>query len=115
MRQMEHWAHRLFPKMPFDEVIERVEKLGGKKEVQTCVKKIRLDMPILDEDFVGSEPEDDVIRNGDDIDEPPANNVNKNKPCFVFSRCFTFKFILNLSWLHKDTILILLLIVKNLV
>ncbi|KAL4227824.1 hypothetical protein ACF0H5_013261 [Mactra antiquata] len=72
MRQMEHWAHRLFPKMPFDECIERVEKLGGKKEVQTCIKKIRLDMPVLDNDFVGSEPDDDdddVVRNGDDMND----------------------------------------------
>ena len=34
MRNMEHWAHRLFPKMPFDEVLERVERLGAKREVQ---------------------------------------------------------------------------------
>jgi len=64
---MEHWGHRLFPKMPFDEVIERVEKLGAKRPVQTCMKKIRLDMPVLDEDFVGSDKEDmegdDVVRN----------------------------------------------------
>jgi len=53
--------------MPFDEVIERVEKLGAKRPVQTCMKKIRLDMPVLDEDFVGSDKEDmegdDVVRN----------------------------------------------------
>ncbi|XP_045216277.2 uncharacterized protein LOC123566353 [Mercenaria mercenaria] len=83
MRQMEHWAHRLFPKMPFDEVIERVEKLGSKKEVQTCIKKMRLDMPILDNDFVGSdqedgvrrgeEPEEDGVRRG----EEPENNVQE--------------------------------------
>ena len=34
MGQLEHWAHRLFPKMPFDAFIERLEKLGGKKEIQ---------------------------------------------------------------------------------
>ncbi|XP_060569246.1 probable serine/threonine-protein kinase kinX [Ruditapes philippinarum] len=69
MKKMEHWAHRLFPKMPFDEVVERVERLGSKKEVQTCIKKIRLDMPILTEDFVGSDQDnddDDVVRRGDD-------------------------------------------------
>mgnify|MGYP001792326375 CR=1 FL=1 len=38
MAAMEHWAHRLFPKMPFDEVVERIEKLGQKKAVQvTCL------------------------------------------------------------------------------
>ena len=39
MRNMEHWAHRLFPKMPFDEVIERVERLGAKREVQVRPNK----------------------------------------------------------------------------
>jgi uncharacterized protein YozE (UPF0346 family) len=34
MRYLEHWAHRLFPKMPFDEVLERIEKLGTKNEVK---------------------------------------------------------------------------------
>lgn len=41
MRYLEHWAHRLFPKMPFDEVLERIEKLGTKNEV-----KVRLSTPI---------------------------------------------------------------------
>ena len=35
---MEHWAHRLYPKMPFDELIERVERLGQKKDVQVIAK-----------------------------------------------------------------------------
>ena len=34
MRYLEHWAHRLFPKMPFDEVLERIERLGTKRDVQ---------------------------------------------------------------------------------
>ena len=62
----EHWAHRLFPKMTFDEVIERSERLGAKKAVQTCVKRMRLDMPILDEDFVS--------RQGDEEDADGQNN-----------------------------------------
>merc|ERR1712071_45293 len=48
MKKMEHWAYRLFPKMPFDDCIERVEKLGHKKPVQTYMKKIRMDMIDLD-------------------------------------------------------------------
>ncbi|KAM8804364.1 TIMELESS-interacting protein [Eudromia elegans] len=51
MRHMEHWAHRLFPKLQFDDFIDRVESLGNKKEVQTCLKRIRLDLPILHEDY----------------------------------------------------------------
>uniref|UniRef100_T1IWQ6 TIMELESS-interacting protein n=1 Tax=Strigamia maritima TaxID=126957 RepID=T1IWQ6_STRMM len=49
MRTMQHWAFRLYPKMNFDEFLEKVEKLGKKREVQTCVKKIRLDMLVADE------------------------------------------------------------------
>lgn len=33
MTKMEHWAHRLFPKMPFDNVLERIEKIGKTKQV----------------------------------------------------------------------------------
>ncbi|KFO81109.1 TIMELESS-interacting protein [Cuculus canorus] len=55
MRHMEHWAHRLFPKLQFEDFIGRVESLGNKKEVQTCLKRIRLDLPILHEDFANNE------------------------------------------------------------
>ena len=36
--QYEYWTHRLFPKMKFHDVIERLEKLGEKREVK--VKQI---------------------------------------------------------------------------
>lgn len=34
MQKMENWAHRLYPKVQFEEFIDRVERLGKKKEVQ---------------------------------------------------------------------------------
>nr|XP_014340575.1 PREDICTED: TIMELESS-interacting protein isoform X2 [Latimeria chalumnae] len=52
MQHMEHWAHRLYPKLQFEDFIARLETLGNKKEVQTCLKRIRLDLPILHEDFI---------------------------------------------------------------
>ncbi|XP_068881579.1 TIMELESS-interacting protein isoform X1 [Aphelocoma coerulescens] len=55
IQHMEHWAHRLFPKLQFEDFIDRVESLGNKKEVQTCLKRIRLDLPILHEDFKNNE------------------------------------------------------------
>ncbi|NXX84280.1 TIPIN protein, partial [Urocolius indicus] len=55
IRHMEHWAHRLFPKLQFEDFIDKVESLGNKKEVQTCLKRIRLDLPILHEDFASTE------------------------------------------------------------
>ncbi|GCC34815.1 TIMELESS-interacting protein [Chiloscyllium punctatum] len=61
--QMEHWAHRLYPKLQFEEFIEKVEALGSKKEVQTCLKKIRLDIPITHEDFISKE----VVENENDL------------------------------------------------
>lgn len=57
IRHMEHWAHRLFPRLQFEDFIDRVEYLGNKKEVQTCLKRIRLDLPIIHEDFVGNNDE----------------------------------------------------------
>ncbi|NXL41913.1 TIPIN protein, partial [Podilymbus podiceps] len=55
IRHMEHWAHRLFPKLQFEDFIDKVESLGNKKEVQTCLKRIRLDLPVLHEDFASNE------------------------------------------------------------
>jgi len=45
MKKMEHWAHRLFPKLPFNSVLDIIaNRLGKRKVVQTHVKKIRLGM-----------------------------------------------------------------------
>ncbi|XP_040081754.1 TIMELESS-interacting protein isoform X3 [Oryx dammah] len=66
IRHMEHWAHRLFPKLQFEDFIDRVEYLGNKKEVQTCLKRIRLDLPIVHEDFVS---------NNDEVEENNGNDV----------------------------------------
>ncbi|NXP29045.1 TIPIN protein, partial [Scytalopus superciliaris] len=55
IQHMEHWAHRLFPKLQFEDFIDKVESLGNKREVQTCLKRIRLDLPILHEDYQNNE------------------------------------------------------------
>ncbi|RXM95482.1 TIMELESS-interacting protein [Acipenser ruthenus] len=34
MQHMEHWAHRLYPKLQFEDFIDKLEVLGNKKEVQ---------------------------------------------------------------------------------
>ncbi|XP_046438773.1 TIMELESS-interacting protein-like [Daphnia pulex] len=44
LSQMEHWAHRLFPKLPFDDCIESVAKLGNNKSVQVYMKRFRMGM-----------------------------------------------------------------------
>lgn len=38
----EYWTHRLFPKMKFQDVIERLEKLGDKREVKVYKQNLKL-------------------------------------------------------------------------
>ncbi|XP_061743443.1 TIMELESS-interacting protein isoform X2 [Nerophis ophidion] len=68
VQKMENWAHRLYPKLQFEDFIHRVEKLGAKKEVQTCLKRIRLDLPLTHNDFTGEEevpPESHIFEEPD--------------------------------------------------
>ncbi|KAK2177549.1 hypothetical protein NP493_593g01000 [Ridgeia piscesae] len=67
MGKLEHWAHRLFPKLTFDDFSARLEKLGHTKSVQTCIKRIRLDMPVTDDDFSGN-PNKDNMSGGEEND-----------------------------------------------
>lgn len=57
MKKMEHWAHRLYPKLPFDDTLDIIaNRLGKKKVVTTYVKKIRQGMvskPARQEDEEG--------------------------------------------------------------
>ncbi|EHH30753.1 hypothetical protein EGK_20528, partial [Macaca mulatta] len=53
IRHMEHWAHRQFPKLQFEDFIDRVEYLRNKKEIQTCLN----DLPILHEYVVSNNDE----------------------------------------------------------
>ncbi|KAK7083558.1 hypothetical protein SK128_023962 [Halocaridina rubra] len=68
MMHLEHWAHRLFPKLPFKDIVEQMEKLGNKKPVQVMMKKIRLDMFVENENEIKDE---DDVRRGTDYDETP--------------------------------------------
>ena len=76
MKKLEHWAHRLYPKLPFDNVIDVIaNRLGKKKAVQTHVKKIRLGMATAPVRIGGgtegfSEEEQEVERYGEAADQP---------------------------------------------
>lgn len=65
LRIYEHWAHRLYPKLPFADVVEKIENLGSKTAVHTNLLAIRsaqnnpYDFPQLDID----DNEDDVLNN----------------------------------------------------
>ncbi|KAM4829715.1 TIMELESS-interacting protein [Thomomys bottae] len=93
IRHMEHWAHRLFPKLQFEDFIDRVEYLGNKKEVQTCLKRIRLDLPILHDDFVSNNEEVEQNSHLDaPVEEPDPflpNSSESEKSAFQSSQSLT--------------------------
>jgi len=59
MSTLEHWAHRLYPKAPFDDFIGRMERLGKKKDYGVLLNRIRTDMPVLDGDYVTPQFDDE--------------------------------------------------------
>ncbi|XP_024118962.1 TIMELESS-interacting protein [Oryzias melastigma] len=81
MQKMENWAHRLYPRFQFEDFIDKVEKLGAKKEVQTCLKRIRLDMPLTHEDFTERDGEEDIPHETHDFRDPElfSNHTPLNK------------------------------------
>ncbi|XP_068444587.1 TIMELESS-interacting protein [Clinocottus analis] len=74
MQKMENWAHRLYPKLQFEAFIDKVEKLGTKKDVQTCLKRIRLDMPLTHQDFMAGEEEEEAPESRAFEDPDPFNS-----------------------------------------
>ncbi|XP_045585145.2 TIMELESS-interacting protein isoform X1 [Procambarus clarkii] len=67
LKILEHWAHRLFPKLPFRDTLEQIEKLGMKKNVQVLLKRLRLDM--FTESELNGVSEETVRRGIDDEEE----------------------------------------------
>ncbi|XP_067131290.1 TIMELESS-interacting protein [Centruroides vittatus] len=57
MSTLEHWAYRMYPCVPFDECLQIIEKLGNKAPVKVYLKKLRLDMPLLTNDFIRDDNE----------------------------------------------------------
>ena len=41
MRHYEHWGNRMFPKLRFSDLLERVESFGSRKEIKDCLSHIR--------------------------------------------------------------------------
>lgn len=41
LKRMEHWAHRLYPKFNFTDILATTERLGKKKQVQTHMNRYR--------------------------------------------------------------------------
>lgn len=70
MWKLEHWCHRLYPKLQYDECLYRIEKLGNKKLVRTYMGKLRQGLVDLDEIANDEVVEDvpDVLPQEDEFD-----------------------------------------------
>ncbi|KRX65693.1 TIMELESS-interacting protein [Trichinella sp. T9] len=78
MHKMELWAHQLYPSLRFDDVLERLEKLGHKKTVQTFLAKCREDAFRRDSDSSEGEAENEELSLKDlfFMDANKSNNYN---------------------------------------
>nr|CAD7439159.1 unnamed protein product [Timema bartmani] len=75
MNQMKHWAHRLYPRFQFDDCLEKIEKLGHKKPLQTYVKKIRMGLETSEEPMNLIDDDDNITTEtftNDDL-QPPVD------------------------------------------
>lgn len=84
MKRLEHWGHRLFPKLDFDDFLERVEKLGTKKDLQVFIKKYRQDMINEDNDIINEDnidAEENIVQDEpiDEFDLLIAEQIEKQK------------------------------------
>ncbi|BES87775.1 Replication Fork Protection Component Swi3 [Nesidiocoris tenuis] len=85
LSRLQHWAHRLFPKMKFQDCIEKIEDLGSKKEIMTNMHKIRngmIDLPeasqdnvIDDDDPRAPSPRDDPFDQLVSVVPPPTQQA----------------------------------------
>ena len=63
LKKMEHWSHRLYPRLPFDSVTDRIAVLGKKVAVKTYVKRLRLDLVAPDgASAADGDEEDNAVR-----------------------------------------------------
>ena len=101
MKKMEHWAHRLFPKLPFNSVLEIIANRLGKRKVliarcmheklkcqtlpqvvQTHVKKIRLGMlqqPSKDDEAPNDAAEDEEEREVERYDNGEGGGADEEE------------------------------------
>ena len=76
---MKHWAHRLYPKLPFDDVTKQISNLGKKMQIQTNLKKIRMGEdvdPYFDKDVVDKD-EDRNMGSDFEQDEKDKDEVER--------------------------------------
>ncbi|XP_076052022.1 uncharacterized protein LOC143031712 [Oratosquilla oratoria] len=69
LKKLQHWAHRLFPKLTFDDSLKQMEKLGSRKQLQNHIRRIRLDMFVVSEEKPENEEEEDKVLRGNEPEE----------------------------------------------
>ncbi|XP_058801355.1 protein TIPIN homolog [Phymastichus coffea] len=70
MKRLEYWAFRLYPKLHFDDFLDKCEHLGHKKDLQTHLKRYRLGLLSADDirpEFIVENDDDDDRQNNSDI------------------------------------------------
>nr|XP_033328735.1 protein TIPIN homolog [Megalopta genalis] len=90
LKRMEHWSHRLFPKLEFDAFLERLERLGTKRDLQVFITKYRQDMINPDivasnEDIVDDDNEKEQDEPIDEFDLLIAEQIEKQKQVSIQS------------------------------
>lgn len=66
---LEHWGHRLFPRLDSNNFFGQLEKLGMKREVQTYMRKLRMG---LEEGDLPALPDDGLLLEEEQEEEQPA-------------------------------------------
>ncbi|XP_076657959.1 TIMELESS-interacting protein [Halictus rubicundus] len=84
LKRMEHWAHRLFPKLEFDSFLERVENLASKRDLQVFITKYREDMispddNVMCQDIIDDDNEKEQDEPIDEFDLLIAEQIEKQK------------------------------------
>ncbi|KAG7201123.1 hypothetical protein KM043_003918 [Ampulex compressa] len=88
MKRLEHWSHRLFPKLHFDDFLARAEKLGTKKDLQVFLKKYRQDMitvgdEVIAEAIMENEEDKEECEPVDEFDLLIAEQIEKQKQVVI--------------------------------
>nr|CDJ95780.1 Replication fork protection component Swi3 domain containing protein [Haemonchus contortus] len=93
MKKYEHWAHVMFPKLKFEDVINRCEVLGDKRPVKVYMMKSRLGMPLTDEDFAPIRRKKDDIIHTENIEDdvPSESGESEDENIHGFPERATFK------------------------
>ena len=67
MRNYEHWGNRLFPKLRFSDLLDRIDTFGSKKDVRDCMARIRRGGRVPWSSDIIDDQDDPVLETGNEI------------------------------------------------